>query len=329
MEKQKFIIVGASGSMGLLALSEATKNGHEIIAAIVGPEDKTSHVHDSNGVLINCEKINKFDWRAIRREFKNSTLPIIIDASSEGVVNSNYATYYLKTGFPIIFITTGVNKGAIIGHKSPILLASPNCSLPLVSVLKKFACLDASKMKVLGTSQKIYFGITESHQGPDISRGFLGKTGVSGTAKAMETYLTAEGCERLYFESIRTRKKQLAMGVPEDHLDGHAYHTYHFMIRDDSDAFDYLMSEILSIFNNLHNYGTFLTPESNHALQRVSEDGSLEFILDFDQNNVWLSHNVNGRRPYIDGLFSEKVFGTFIEYISWKRNEIITMFDLL
>ena len=68
--KQKFIVVGASGSMGQLIIKKATSEGHMVILAFVGPDDFTDHVHDINGEIIDCTSIKEFDWKYLKNEFK-------------------------------------------------------------------------------------------------------------------------------------------------------------------------------------------------------------------------------------------------------------------
>ncbi|CAM9755781.1 unnamed protein product [Discosporangium mesarthrocarpum] len=63
--------------------------------------------------------------------------------------------------------------------------------------------------------------ITESHQST--------KADTSGTAKALAAdfaALTGEDYDMDSITKIRDREGQLAFGVPEEHLSGHAFHTY-------------------------------------------------------------------------------------------------------
>lgn len=329
MEKQKFIVVGASGNMGQLLIEKATAEGHHVIGAIVGPKDETNHVHSGPGGVgvLDCKKINEFDWRGFRNLWKGNQLPIILDATSETFVINNWVKYFRPIELPVIFITTGIKKDDIIGNKASVFIASPNANPELASVLSEYSKLKTGEFIQTDPDKTIYYGISESHQGPDLELGILGKKNPSSTARDADYYLTQAGFENRYFESIRDKEKQLAMGIRPEYLSGHAWHTYHFMSKDVKfvnsvyPIFSLLMSKIQN------EYEGYQMTNSNEFCRIANEDESLEFIFRYDTHNIWFSHNVNGRNPYVSGLFSSRVLGSFVKKLQTK--EVFNMFDFL
>ncbi|CAM9813727.1 unnamed protein product [Hapterophycus canaliculatus] len=76
--------------------------------------------------------------------------------------------------------------------------------------------------------------ITESHQSA--------KVDTSGTAKALAAdfaKLTAEEYDVKSINKVRDTEGQLAFGVPEEHLPGHAFHTYSLKSNDGTVEFQF------------------------------------------------------------------------------------------
>ena len=297
---------------------------------IVGPKDKTEYVSLGNGELgvLLLKKINEFDWRHLGIYHENDDYkPIIIDATHESVVKENWEKYYKHLGFPVIFITTGITKEDLVGFKNHTWIASPNACPELVSALLDFKNMHGSGWAVSEKSGAIRYGITESHQGPDPARNFWGKKNPSSTAKFVDDCLTKAGYERVYFESIRDRSTQLLMGVPQKYLDGHAWHTYRFMFKDKEQS-EHVLGLLGLFMDELNEYGKYETEASFGYMKSTSEDRSLVFGLKFDDHNLWFSHFVNGRQPYVDGLFSTHFgLGNFVARIINREPAIYDMFD--
>jgi 4-hydroxy-tetrahydrodipicolinate reductase len=96
-----------------------------------------------------------------------------------------------------------------------VIINAPNLSLPMIRFITSFPEF----------AQKIRPGmkmvITESHQST--------KADTSGTARAVTKALGIPDSE---IKSIREPEIQLALGVPEEHLAGHAYHDFTFIGQD-------------------------------------------------------------------------------------------------
>ena len=92
------------------------------------------------------------------------------------------------------------------------IIKAPNVSLPMIRFMGAFPMFAAA----IKTGMKV--GIVESHQS--------GKADTSGTARAIAGML---GIPETEIQSVRTPFVQLLKGVPQEHLDGHAYHDFLFM----------------------------------------------------------------------------------------------------
>lgn len=325
---QDFIVVGASGAMGQLIIRKAISLGHTISHGIVGPDDEMGHIL-YGPEIIKLQKINEFNWRRIKIYYENDDVkPIIIDATHESVVKENWETYYKSLGFPVIFITTGITKEDLIGFKNHMWIASPNACPELVSVLLDFKNMPGSGWAVSEKFGPIHYGITELHQGPDPARNFWGKKNPSSTGKFVDDCLTRAGHERVYFESIRDRSLQLLMGVPPEHLDGHAWHTYRFM-SEKQEQLERFYGLFCLFMDELREYGDYEVEASSFSTKASSKDKSIIFELRNDDSNIWFSHFVNGRQPYVDGLFSRHFgLGNFVARITDREPAVYDMFDL-
>lgn len=96
--------------------------------------------------------------------------------------------------------------------KNVVIINAPNLSLPMIrfiSTFPKFAAMIGSGMNIT---------ITESHQN--------GKVDTSGTARVIAKAISIPESE---IRSIRDRPSQIALGIPEEHLDGHAFHFFNLV----------------------------------------------------------------------------------------------------
>lgn len=111
---------------------------------------------------------------------------------------------------PIIQGSTNLIE-PIPNDRNVVVINAPNLSLPMirfVEAMPEFAHAIKVGMKTR---------IVESHQS--------GKVDTSGTARAIAKSLSIPELE---IKSIRDSDIQLTLGVPEVHLDGHAYHDFIF-----------------------------------------------------------------------------------------------------
>lgn len=105
----------------------------------------------------------------------------------------------------------GSTKVEVPIGRDVIIINAPNLSLPMMRFLSAFPDFANSISPGMTPS------IVESHQST--------KADTSGTARAIVKVL---GTTNSAITSIRDTGTQLALGVPEEHLDGHAYHDFIF-----------------------------------------------------------------------------------------------------
>lgn len=144
---------------------------------------------------------------------------ISVDYTHPSAVNSN-AEFYCQNNLPFVMGTTGGDRDALeetVRNSNNVAVIAPNMAKQIVAFqsMMKYAAdtfPDAFKGYTLE--------ITESHQ--------KGKADTSGTAKAMIGYFNALGVPftKDQIKMVREPSEQLSMGIPEDALTGHGWHTY-------------------------------------------------------------------------------------------------------
>lgn len=146
--------------------------------------------------------------------------PMAIDFTVPGAVEGN-TDFYCRAGIPFILGTTGGDYRAVeqrVARSEICAVAAPNMSAPILLVQAAFEYLaDRFPGALQGWSAEI----VESHQ--------ANKLDTSGTARKMTEYFKALGTDAALerIEKIRDPEMQRTrLGVPEDYLDAHAYHTY-------------------------------------------------------------------------------------------------------
>ncbi|MBF0244004.1 MAG: dihydrodipicolinate reductase [Planctomycetes bacterium] len=157
---------------------------------------------------------------------------IIVDYSHPDAVLGN-ASFYASKGLPFVMGTTGGNLTRLTeivqSNRLPAVVA-PNMALPLVAIMAMF---DFAAKNFPGVFQDYRLSIRESHQ--------KGKADTSGTAKAMLGMMKTLGVsfdEDRGIEMCRDPELQKSLfNIPDEHLSGHAYHTYDISSEDGSSHF--------------------------------------------------------------------------------------------
>jgi len=145
--------------------------------------------------------------------------PTVVDFSTPDVINKN-AELYCKCKIPFVMGTTGGDRKAlerVVIDSGNIAVISPNMArevaefeINLIDVVRRFP----------GEYKGYKLEIVESHQ--------ESKKDKSGTALNFLKYFQALGVEATpeNIISIRDKETQRKMGIPEEFLDSHAWHTY-------------------------------------------------------------------------------------------------------
>lgn len=145
---------------------------------------------------------------------------IAVDFTLPSVVMDN-VEYYCQKNWPFVVGTTGADYERIaqqVSNSALSAVANPNMSIPIVLIQAAFDYLS-----------KNFPGALESWEGSIVESHQQGKADTSGTAKHMVGYLKRLGVdiEVDQIEKIRDPEQQRReVGVPEEHIKGHAFHTY-------------------------------------------------------------------------------------------------------
>lgn len=221
---------------------------------------------------------------------------IAVDFTQPDAVNRN-AELYCKYGIPFVMGTTGGDRKALeqaVIDSGNIAVIAPNMALPIVALQ---AFMDDFSRRYKGEFKGYELSVRESHQ--------AGKKDTSGTAKAMISYFQRMGIvfapEQI--EMIRNPEEQRAMGVPEEHLGGHGWHTYTLTTPERATIFPF--ATLRSTFRDFLEgkvFADYSDVSGPPYWKRVSPDGNVVVgIQDLGDKAVELFHNINGRQVYADG----------------------------
>ena len=231
------IVNGLPGAMGMQVSKACLARGLVLApAALTGPGMPVSVNVDSHTVaLVDATAPGAIDtMRACVAELKAKGLtPIAIDFTHPSAVNKN-ADMYNALGLPFVMGTTG-------GDREQLLKSTREAGTPAViapNMCKQIVAFQAMMKHMAETYPGAFEGYTlrveESHQKT--------KADTSGTAKAVVESLGAlvkKPMPERDIKKLRTDADSASFGVPREHLDGHAYHTYRLTSGDGSVTFEF------------------------------------------------------------------------------------------
>lgn len=146
---------------------------------------------------------------------------IVVDYTIPTAVNSN-AAFYAKHGVPFVMGTTGGDREALVSatEESQVhAVIAPQMGKQVVAFQ---AAMELMAKEFPGAFAGYKLQVVESHQSS--------KVDTSGTAKALVESFNKLGAnfDVKDIEKVRAPSESVSrMGVPDEHLLGHAYHTYH------------------------------------------------------------------------------------------------------
>jgi 4-hydroxy-tetrahydrodipicolinate reductase len=159
---------------------------------------------------------------------------IIVDYSQPDAVNRN-AELYCKHKIPFVMGTTGGDRKAleeVVKNSEISAVIAPNMAKQIVGFQ---AMMQYASENFPNLFKDYTLEITESHQ--------TGKKDTSGTAKAMVSYFNRLGIP-FTAEQIRMIRnpidQKLAVGIPEEYLSGHGWHTYTLKSKDETVKFQFI-----------------------------------------------------------------------------------------
>ncbi len=159
---------------------------------------------------------------------------IAVDYTHPLAVNSN-ASFYCDNSIPFVMGTTGGDREALTkvveGSSVPAVIA-PNMAKQIVGFQ---AMMEYAAREFPDLFKEYRLEIRESHQ--------KGKADTSGTAKAMTDYFNRLGIpfSKDRIRMIREPEVQRSeLGVPEEYLAGHGWHTYTLVSADETVRFEFV-----------------------------------------------------------------------------------------
>ena len=228
----KLMINGLPGSMAREVAKAALSRGLEIIPySLTGPDVAEKEVEIGGkkiALILPEERENRIE--KVKAEFSEF---ISVDYTHPSSVNSN-AEFYISQDLPFVMGTTGGDRSKLISDVDNAKISSviaPNMAKQIVALQ---LMLEEMQEKFPDLYKNYTLSVRESHQKT--------KADTSGTAKAIVDTFNKMGIKPIShddIQKIRKEDEQLAFGVPQNYLDGHAFHTYRLQSQDESVAFEY------------------------------------------------------------------------------------------
>ncbi|CAN0295295.1 unnamed protein product [Ectocarpus sp. 6 AP-2014] len=228
---------GLSGKMGLDVAAACLRKGFRIApyamsgsgsgeVSVAGPKggDPTTVTLVPSDDAEGCDKA----VAELKRRCSGGSV-VVVDYTTPSAVNAN-AEFYAKHGLNFVMGTTGGDRDALMSvteGSGVYAVIAPNMG-------KQISAIDNMAREFPGSFGDYKLEITESHQSA--------KVDTSGTAKALAAdfaKLTAEDYDVKSINKVRDTEGQLAFGVPEEHLAGHAFHTYSLKSNDGTVEFQF------------------------------------------------------------------------------------------
>ncbi len=233
MEQINIMVNGLPGNVAqVIARHAADNDGLNLLPySLTGPEIEFDS-HEVAGEVIRL--IRPDERQAHMKTLDPSLTPFIsIDFTHPTAVNQN-ARFYCDNAMPFVMGTTGGDREQLVQtvqNSQTAAVIAPNMAKQIVGFQAMMAWA-AENFPGLFSDYSI--SIRESHQRT--------KADTSGTAKAMVSYFKQLGLD-CSTESIQKerdpQKQQSDWGIPEEHLNGHAWHTYTLTSNDRSVQFKF------------------------------------------------------------------------------------------
>ncbi|CAM9355905.1 unnamed protein product [Ectocarpus sp. 13 AM-2016] len=232
---------GLSGKMGLDVAAACLRKGFRIAPyAMSGSGSGKVSVADPKGgdpttvTLVPSDDAEGCDKAVaeLKRRCSGGSV-VVVDYTTPSAVNAN-AEFYAKHGLNFVMGTTGGDRDALMSvteGSGVYAVIAPNMGKQIVALQ---SAIDNMAREFPGSFADYKLEITESHQSA--------KVDTSGTAKALAAdfaKLTAEDFDVKSINKVRDTEGQLAFGVPEEHLAGHAFHTYSLKSNDGTVEFQF------------------------------------------------------------------------------------------
>ncbi|KAL5576043.1 hypothetical protein UlMin_017742 [Ulmus minor] len=228
----EIMVNGCTGKMGKAIITAADSAGISVAPVSFGSEEE-------NGTNVEvCGKEITVHGPSGRESILSTLFDerpnlIVVDYTVPAAVNAN-AELYSKVGVPFVMGTTGGDRDRLyktVEDSKVYAVISPQMGKQVVAFL---AAMEIMADQFPGAFSGYSLQVMESHQSS--------KVDASGTAKAVISCFQKLGVsfEMDQIQLIRDPKQQVEMvGVPEEHLAGHAFHMYHLTSPDETVSFEF------------------------------------------------------------------------------------------
>ncbi|XP_027335507.1 4-hydroxy-tetrahydrodipicolinate reductase 2, chloroplastic-like [Abrus precatorius] len=227
------IMVNAcTGKMGKAVINAAESAGLHVVPVSFGCEEESGQTFQISGkeFLVHGPSDRESVLASVLEKYPNL---IVVDYTVPSAVNGN-AELYSKVGVPFVMGTTGGDRDLLyktVEDSKIYAVISPQMGKQVVAFL---AAMEIMAEQFPGAFSGYSLQVLESHQ--------ASKVDASGTAKAVISCFNKLGVsfDMDQIKFIRDPKQQIEMvGVPEEHLSGHAFHMYHLTSPDGTVTFEF------------------------------------------------------------------------------------------
>ncbi|CAK9309618.1 unnamed protein product [Citrullus colocynthis] len=226
------MVNGCSGKMGKAVIKAADSAGLNVVPVSFGSLEESGQTIQTSGkdILVHGPLDREIVLASVFDEYPNL---IVVDYTVPSAVNDN-AELYCKVGVPFVMGTTGGDRDRLyktVDDSKVYAVISPQMGKQVVAFL---AAMEIMAEQFPGAFSGYSLEVMESHQ--------ASKVDASGTAKAVISCFQKLGVsfDVDQIKLIRDPKRQIEMvGVPEEHLSGHAFHMYHLTSPDQTVSFEF------------------------------------------------------------------------------------------
>ncbi|MCL7029122.1 hypothetical protein MKW94_017339 [Papaver nudicaule] len=233
-EKLAFPIMvnGCTGKMGKAIIDAGVSAGLYVLPVSFGSESEAGQIVEVGGKEVHVHGPSGRE-SVLASLFEENPDMIVIDFTVPAAVNAN-AELYSKVGVPFVMGTTGGDRELLyktVEDSKVYAVISPQMGKQVVAFI---AAMEIMAEQFPGAFSGYSLQVMESHQ--------ASKLDTSGTAKDVIKCFQKLGVsyELDQIQQIRDPKQQVEMvGVPEEHLLGHAFHMYHLTSPDQTVSFEF------------------------------------------------------------------------------------------
>lgn len=219
MEPIRLMVNGMPGNMARIIARHVLADARFDLVpfSLTGPEiEQPACEVEGVSVKLVRPEARKEAFAALKADFAPF---MAVDYTHPTAVNGN-AEFYCDNGVPFVMGTTGGDRESLmntVARSKNAAVIAPNMAKQIVGFQ---AMMEYAAQTFPGLFSGYSIDVTESHQ--------QAKADTSGTAKAMVRYFSTLGtpCGEADIHKIREPEEQKKLGVPEEYLSGHGWHTY-------------------------------------------------------------------------------------------------------